>query len=141
MPDEPTFMAVGRRDPEYQKTITDAQNTLGEFCRRLPDLIDTNAFPSIKTPLVSGDNRINIWLTVDEYVEPNFVATIFEIPAEFDEYQVGDRVRVPSDAVLDWMYRDGGTVYGAYSLRYQRSLLAPEEWAEFDERVGVDRFA
>jgi|GEM_PF-950442 len=141
MAEEPIFMAVGHGRLDYQKAMAEARATLGEFCRLLPELIGTAAFPSIKVPLVSGEDRINIWLIVEQYGEPDFIASIFEIPAAFSDYEVGEHVRVSQDAVLDWMYRDGGTVYGAYSLRYQRSLLPPEEQIQFDKRVGVGRFA
>ena len=141
MSSEPQFMAVASKDPKYQQTITDAQESLAEFRRRTPDLISSGAFPSIKTALCSDEHRAFIWLTVIELDGSDFLAQIFEIPVEFSQFQVGDTVWVPASAVMDWMYHDSGTLHGGYSLRYQRSQLPPEEWPEFDKYIGADRYA
>ncbi len=141
MSEEPQFMAVGSQDAAFQKTIRDAQSTLDQFRRLLPRLIGTEAYPSIKACLTCGEDRVNIWLTVEVAGESDFIATLFEVPSEFEDYNVGDAVRVPCDAVLDWMYHDQGTLHGGFSLRYQRSLLPTEEHAAFDERLGVERYA
>lgn len=141
MSDEPQFMSVPSKDPKFQQTVTEAQQTLDEFRRLAPSLIGTEAFPSIKTALCSGEHHAFMWLTVAELDGAGFLAQVFEIPAEFSEFEVGDTVRVSADAVMDWMYHDSGTLHGGYSLRYQRSLLPPEERAGFDEHIGADRYA
>ncbi len=141
MPDEPQFMAIRSSDPEYQQTIDDAQAALESFRSIAPSLIDTAAFPSIKTELVSADDRAFIWLAVEEVSAVGFIASVIQVPAALGAYSVGDRLEVPGSAVLDWMYHDESTLHGGYSIRYQRAHLSPEEHAGFDAHIGVTDYA
>ena len=141
MSEEPQFMAVNSKTPAYQQTIAAAQSTLTEFRTLVPELLGTMAFPSVKTELRSGEDRAFIWLTVEGLSETGFIASIFEIPCEFSDLAVGDKIEVHNEAVLDWMYHDNGTIHGGFSLRYQRSLLPPEEQAAFDAHIGATDYA
>ena len=42
--------------------------------------------------------------------------------------------------MIDWMINDEGTLYGGFTLRYQRAKLAPEERPAFDEHIGVVQY-
>ncbi len=141
MSDEPKFMAVSRDDPAYKQTVELAQSTLDEFRALLPDLLWTDAYPAIKTELRSCEEHAFIWLTVQALRPSGFTARVFEIPRQFLDFAVGDDIEIPSEAVLDWMYHDKGTLHGGFSLRYQRELLPPEKRLEFDAHIGVTEYA
>jgi uncharacterized protein YegJ (DUF2314 family) len=140
MPDEPLFMAVAGRDPEFRQTILDAQASLAEFRRLLAEQNSAEWYPSVKSRLTAGEETAFVWLMVDLDAGDGFIASVFEIPREFEGIEVGDRFRVQDAEVMDWMINQSGVLRGGYSLRYQRSKLPPERWAAFDEHVGVTEY-
>ena len=139
MPVEPT-LDFRDDDPAYQQTIVDAQETLPEFraLLRLPG--EANALVCIKTKLTDGDASGYVWLLLIKPTKGGFFASVFEIPAEFKEIEINDRYEVADDDVVDWMYNMGGILHGGFSLRFQRSLLPPDQHAWFDERIGVTQY-
>jgi uncharacterized protein YegJ (DUF2314 family) len=141
MADEPVFMAIRDSDPAFQQTVRDAQASLSEFRRLLALRQPPAGYPCVKSRLVDGEERAFIWLLVVRTKGTSFITTVFEIPPEFANYQVGDEVEVSQEAVADWMVNDDGVLYGGFSLRYQRSLLAKDKQAWFDEHIGVTRYA
>lgn len=140
MPDEPIFMAVRDGNPEFQRTIRDAQASLPDFRRLLEEPAAAGRFPNVKTRLSAGERTAFVWLLVRAHTPTGFVAEVFEIPPEFEGIAVGDRFEVPDGAVMDWMLNDAGSLHGGFSLRYQRAHLPPERHAWFDEYIGVERY-
>ena len=127
-------------DPAYRQTIVDAQETLPEFraLLRLPG--EANALVCIKTMLTVGEAAANVWLLIIKPTKGGFFASVFEIPGDFPDVEVNDRFEVADDDVLDWMYNMDGLLHGGYSLRFQRSLLPPDQHPWFDERIGVREY-
>ena len=140
MADEPQFMAIPETDPEYQRTILDAQETLPQFraLLRLPG--EANALVCVKTRLTAGEASALVWLMVIKPTAGGFATSVFEIPREFEGIEIGDRIEVASEDVTDWMYNMDGLLHGGYSLRYQRAHLPPEKWGWFDEHIGVTQY-
>ena len=141
MANDPQFMNIPADDPEYRQTILDAQESLPLFraLLRLPG--EGNALVCIKTRLTVGEASAFVWLMVIKPTVDGFVASVFEIPPEFVGVKVGDKIEVASGDVTDWMYNMGGLLHGGYSLRYQRTHLAPDQQAWFDEHIGVKQYA
>ena len=141
MADEPIFMAIRGSDPAYQQTVRDAQASLPEFRGLLQSEHTAQWYPCIKTRVTAGEHSAFIWLSVVEVLPSGFVASVFEIPWEFEGIGVGDEMEVPDTDVMDWMINRDGELHGGFSLRYQRSKLPPEKRAGFDEHIGVSSYA
>ena len=141
MADEPIFMAIRGSDPAFQQTVRDAQASLPEFRRVLMSKHAAHWYPCVKTRVTAGEESAFIWLSVVEVLPSSFVASVFEIPKEFEGISVGDEMQVADTDVMDWMINRDGELLGGFSLRYQRSKLPPDKRAEFDEHVGVSKYA
>lgn len=141
MADEPIFMAIRGSDPAFQQTVRDAQASLPEFRRLLKSEHAAQWYPCVKTRVTAGEESAFIWLSVVEVLPSGFVASVFEIPGEFEGIRVGDEIQVADTDVMDWMINRDGELLGGFSLRYQRSKLPPDKRAEFDEHVGVSKYA
>jgi uncharacterized protein YegJ (DUF2314 family) len=139
--DEPLFMAIRDRDPEFRQTVVDAQASLPAFRRLLLIADGAGWYPCVKTRLTAGDESAFVWLLVVRDTSTGFVASVFEIPPEFEGVRVGDELTVADAAVMDWMVNQSGTLQGGFSLRYQRSKLPPDRRASFDSHVGVSHYA
>ncbi len=141
MSDEPLFMAIAKRDPAFQQTVRDAQASLPEFRRLLKSEGAADWYPCVKTRITVGEESAFIWLSVVQALPSGFIASVFEIPAAFSGVQVGDRINVSDDDLVDWMINKHGELHGGFSLQYQRSKLPPEERGEFDRYIGVSKYA
>lgn len=141
MADEPLFMAIRDSDPAYRQTVRNAQSSLAEFRRLLQSKDAAQWYPCVKTRITAGQESAFIWLSVVRVLPSGFVASVFEIPPEFQGVRVGDRIQVPDEDVMDWMVNRDGELHGGFSLRYQRSLLPPEKHAWYDEHIGVSKYA
>ena len=141
MSSEPKFMAVGATDPAYQKTIADAQASLDEFDALRQQHAAGSVYANVKCRVEDGENVANLWLAVLESDPDGYFCEVFESPAAFVNHPIGHRVFVPRDGVLDWSVNDDGSLFGGYSIRYQRERLPARERAAFDEHVGVKSYA
>ena len=140
MADEPIFMAIRGSDPAFQQTVRDAQTSLPDFRRLLQLKHAAEWYPCVKTRVTAGEASAFIWLSVIEVLPSGFIASVFEIPKEFEGIRVGDEIQVADREVMDWMVNRDGELHGGFSLRYQRSKLPPEKRGGFDEHVGVSRY-
>ena len=69
-----------------------------------------------------------------------FVASVFEMPPEFEGVRVGDQLHVSDDGVMGWMVNQDGVLRGGFSLRHQRSLLPAEMHASYAQYIGVSEY-
>jgi uncharacterized protein YegJ (DUF2314 family) len=141
MADEPIFMAIRNSDPAFQQTVRDAHASLPEFRRLLKLRKAADWYPSIKTRVTAGEDSAFLWLSVDQVLATGFVASVFEIPKQFEGIEVGDEIQVADSDVMDWMINRNGELHGGFSLRYQRAKLPPEDRDDFDQHIGVSRYA
>ena len=138
---EPLFMAL--RDSEIAETVREAQQTLSSFRQAIETLAYPEAMPSLKALIRDAENSrgAHLWLGVKQLDEDGFYCFPFEIPTGFRGLKPGQYVFIANDAVEDWMLHDGGTVYGAYSLRLQRSKTPERLRPDFDRYTGISSFA
>lgn len=139
--DEPLFIATRDTDPAFLQTVRDAQASLVGFRRLLQSSQAAEWYPCVKTRLTAGSETAFVWLLVVRVMRSGFMASVFEIPPQFEGVRVGDEVRVSDDEVMDWMLNQNGVLHGGFSLRYQRSLLPPEKHAWYDRHIGVSEYA
>lgn len=129
-------------DSIWQQSVEDAQDSLDHFRQLLAEIGSKQQVSTmIKTRLSSDASSVLLWLHDVRVVDEGFVADVFEVPAGFDEYDVGDEIEVEADGVLDWAVNDHGILHGGYSLRVTRESLSESEQREFDEYIGVTEYA
>jgi uncharacterized protein YegJ (DUF2314 family) len=134
------FSYVDGEDPEIQKTVRQAQQSLDQFRQLIETCSETGAMPSVKTPIIEGGQRFFMWLCNIKTDGQDFLAEFFEVPTAFRRYKVGDQIRVAQDEVTDWMVNENGFLHGGFSIRLQRSRLPESERSEFDEFIGATRY-
>jgi uncharacterized protein YegJ (DUF2314 family) len=137
----PQFHQIHEADPEYQATIQEAQSTLPQFRDMLSSHGSLSSIAMIKTRVTQNDTHAFMWLSNVQLAGPDFVAEFFEIPNASSAIKVGDRLTVTAGSLLDWMVNDGGILHGGFSLRYHRSQLPENERSQFDQYVGITKYA
>lgn len=137
----PKFVQMRASDPEYQRTIQDAHDSLDQFRAMLPSDGNPRFEAMVKSEIVDGDQSIFLWLCNARISGPDFIAEFFDIPQTFSEHSVGDQLEITADSLLDWMVNDAGVLYGGFSIRYQRARTPEDERPAFDAHLGVTEYA
>ena len=137
----PKTNLIRSADPAYQQTIRDAHATLAQFRSLLPADGRSRADAMVKSKISQGDESAFMWLSHARISGTGFIAEFFEVSEAFTNYQVGDELEIPEAALLDWMVNDQGTLHGGFSIRYDRSTLPESERGEYDEYIGVSKYA
>lgn len=143
--DEPMFMAIGSKDPEFAHAIERAQASLPMF-RKLLDEQENSKLSGpirlVKTRIFEDGKSIWLWLNVDADRRSSFAASVFEAPSQFPSLKPGVLLNIPDSAVADWAVIDvSGVVSGGYSLRLQRERTPEEERAAYDSYIGAKAYA
>jgi len=136
----PRFDLFRSDDPEYQRTIQVARASIERFREMLPADGSPRPDALIKTRLEDGEFSVFMWLNNVAIAGVDFSAELFELPESMPSFEVGIRYPVKYDALVDWMVKENGRLYGGYSLRYHRSRLPDDKKADFDQNIGVTEY-
>lgn len=135
------FSYVDRNEDGYQRTIAEAQESLPRFRELIAEKCGDEVYALVKVLLAEPDYKSYMWLVVCAVQEDGFVAEIFELPSDYQQYKVGQRLRVADGDLQDWMINEYGTLHGGFSLRYNRARMDDAAKAAFDRQVGVTVYA
>ncbi len=136
-----SMVQIKSSDPEFQETIKEAKNSLDQFRKMLPQNGDSMYEAMVKMKFTDGEASSFMWLFNVRMSGDKFVAELFEVPEYFTAFNVGDTFEVSPDELVDWSVNLDGTLYGGYSIRYQRAQLPEHEKEAFDNYVGVKHYA
>jgi uncharacterized protein YegJ (DUF2314 family) len=107
---------------------------LPEF-RRALEADARRSVPAIKGALVKArfHSKItglaeHIWLDKAGFEDGKIVGTIANEPVNIPELSKGESVSVPTEAVSDWMYRQGSQDFGGFTIRVMKRR--GEQWRE-----------
>ncbi len=137
----PSFAQLDSSSAKYQRAVRNAKETLEEFRVMLPQDGAPRFEAMVKLRLSDGENSAFMWLANTRIDGGGFVAEIFEVPEFFSNVEVGQAYAVSADDIIDWMVNEEGTLHGGFSIRLHRSTLTSEEGNNFDEQIGVSRYA
>ena len=141
LPPGPRFNQVKDSDKEFQQSVRDAQASLNQFRKLIKSSKESGAMPMIKTRLVDGEHSALMWLGNAKEINGGIAGELFELPANFNNHKVGQWIEVAEGAILDWMVNDDGVLYGGFSIRIVRSKKPESERTQYDEYIGVTRYA
>jgi uncharacterized protein YegJ (DUF2314 family) len=78
-----------------------------------------------------------MWLNNTAIEGDNFTAELFEVPDSLPNFQIGDRLAVTLEELMDWMVNENGRLTGGFSLRYNRDRMSDTEKLDFDQHIGA----
>ncbi len=132
---EPLTTKISSSDPEWIKSVQNAQKTLNIFLKLYQEYKDTEGVSFlIKVPLKYGNNTSHFWYIFKGRKNNKLCGKYFELPKELMKYK---NIQVDDKEVEDWMINDHGHLYGGYSLRLQRKRLPEDERKSFDKYIGI----
>ena len=69
-----------------------------------------------------------------------YFCSALELPKDFSQLKHDETLILTEERIEDWMIIADGVLYGGYSLRVLRELVALEERQQFDDHIGVTEY-
>lgn len=114
-------------DPEMRAAMTAARAKAEEFWRRLDNPTEGETGFSVKVPVTDLSGKEYFWLTKLSRVDGKIAGTIDNDPNIVRTVKAGQRIEMPQESVVDWLYLRGGKMYGNYTLRPLLKTMEPAQ--------------
>lgn len=79
-----------------------------------------------------------MWINEIEFDGENITGILLNEPYEIDGLEVGEKVTVTFNQLVDWMLVSMDEVYGAFSIQEYRKLLTLEQRQEYDQAWNIN---
>ena len=86
---------------------------------------------TVKFPLTQNGATEHIWLQLVGIGDDSFTGLLADVPVNGNKYKLGDRMTVAEADVEDWMIKDGGEIYGGYTVRQAFADMPKEKAAAY----------
>jgi len=103
-------------DTAINEAIADARETLPHFWDMLAKPRPGDNF-SIKVAVTENEHTEHFWAIDIQKSGDAIHATIDNDPDRLTNVKAGQRIRLETNRITDWLYRRDGRIHGAYTLR------------------------
>jgi uncharacterized protein YegJ (DUF2314 family) len=116
-----SLVSVSHADPNLQKAVKEARDTLPKFEGRLKHPEPGDRF-AIKAEFQTPYGPEYLWLKDPSLTASSFEAVLDQVPVAVPKLRKGDRIKVSEKAVVDWLIRraDGSMAGGFTDLALGR---------------------
>ncbi len=84
---------------------------------------------ALKVAITDGRETEHFWLKVIRRDKNGFVGTIDNTPRSVKNVKFGQRYKFPHKDISDWMYVQGGKIFGGYTIRVLVGMMPAAEGA------------
>jgi uncharacterized protein YegJ (DUF2314 family) len=133
---EPDAVKVKGEDARLDEARRQARASLDQFTEALKAPHKTQTRFSLKAEFVEGKVHEYMWLKDVRPEGFDFTGTLANTPVQLKKLHHGQRVRVKSVAVTDWMFVDGGGLVGGYTIRTLADGLTTNERQRLEKEGG-----
>jgi len=130
------MVRLQRDDPEMNKAMQTARDTMDTFITALRARTATQANFSVKKPFKAGEKVEHIWLSDASFDGSQFSGRVDNEPVDVKSVKLGETATVDKNEISDWFYVDDGKLIGGYTIRVLYARMSPEEQKEFNTHVG-----
>lgn len=86
---------------------------------------------TVKFPLTQNGATEHIWMQLVGFGNGKFIGLLADVPVNGNKYKMGDEMTVAEADVEDWMVRNGGEVYGGYTVRKALTDMPRDKAAQY----------
>ena len=126
---------VSATDPELDAAIEQARASLDTFIQKLTTSHADRTFVAVKVRFYPPDSLPqDIWVDEVTYTDGSFRGSMGDdIPSL--RLQLGEKITVKEEDILDWMIVENGKLIGGYTIRLAVQRMSPEEKERFLETL------
>lgn len=134
---EPDYIRL-KDDEVLDRAVAKARATYQQLLKALEVSNPDHTGYAIKKPFgtPSGEEE-HIWINDISWDGVRFLGVINNEPVDTKEVSLGDHVEVPPDELSDWMYVDGNTLVGGFTVRALHYQQSAEDQKAFLEQTGL----
>lgn len=135
-------------DPEMDQAAAKARKTFRYFWRELSweyrRIVPGLELAAVKGYFTDPESRPDafdgehMWLVDVQFDGREIHGTLINSPRTLQSVSEGDRVRIGGKRLTDWMYVQGGEVYGGFTIDLMRSRMTDSERKQHDKAWGFD---
>lgn len=123
---------------ELDRAVEEAKATYRDLVAALEASAPGHSGFAVKKPYDTPDGGFeHIWIGEVTWDGERFHGVINNEPVDTDAVALGDRVQVTPDELSDWMYIDGDTIVGGYTVRVLHYQQSEEDQRAFEEATGL----
>jgi len=131
-PGEAKITITGGNDPNIEAATKEARKTLPQFVKALQHPTPSQSRFQVKALFHDTFTAEDMWLQHLKYDGTQFTGELVNNPYQIQGYQKGNTVSVAAKEIVDWAYRDGDKIQGAYT----ESALNAEDKAAATAKPG-----
>ena len=131
-----TIIGVESGDPEMNAAIARAVAELPDFFRHLASPGAGEQRFLIKFDIIPGDEAEFVWASDLDRSSTPMTGTLLNQPEWIDGFEIGQRVVIPDDRIIDWSYFRGRVLQGAHTQRVLLGRMPPEDAARLRADAG-----
>jgi len=128
-------VAVPTEDGGIEAATRDARDSLDRFIRPLSHPGPGQSDFSVKVPLRESEATHYLWLQQISFDGSNFSGVLGPDAAGMKSHSPGERVRIASKEIADWMFVENKKLVGGFSLRAIRERLSGEARTQFEKSM------
>jgi uncharacterized protein YegJ (DUF2314 family) len=140
---EPEIYNAAADDKEMNAAVAAAKASFTEFDSAFrSNIYDSSTF-FIKVRFPTAEGNEHIWamnLTIDHGI---YYGVVDNLPNLVTDVRVGEKVRIDTADISDWMFSDNGMLRGGYTIRVIRDRMTSADKAAFDSsfpfRIDINR--
>lgn len=133
---EPDIYNTELNDREMNQAMADAKASFPVFEKAIQAYNENYSGFALKVPFAFDGGTEHIWVGEIVYVENLYIGIVNNVPEYTREVSLGDTIPVDPTGISDWMYLDGDTLRGGYTIRVIRNGLPEVEKKDFDSETG-----
>jgi uncharacterized protein YegJ (DUF2314 family) len=133
---QPDYIQVPDKDPEMDKAIQTARDTVDTFIAALRSRTAAQTNFTVKKPFKDGEQVEHIWLSDASFDGTQFSGRVDNEPMDVKNVKMGQTASAARNEISDWFYVDGGKLVGGYTIRVLHARMSPEERKDFNAHAG-----
>ncbi|WP_161973461.1 YegJ family protein [Arcticibacter tournemirensis] len=134
---EPDIIEVDNNDEEMATAIKHAKSTLSEFEAALKSNNPSFDNFALKVRFENGASGEHIWLGTVSLIGRIYYGVVANVPESTNKVEIGDTIEIDTSRVSDWMFTEGTTLHGGYTIKLLRQRMSKDEQSQFDKENGL----
>lgn len=124
---EPDVSFVESDDRAMNEAINKAQKSIHRFDTALENNNPNTYNFTLKESFPKVKGNEHLWIGEIQKVNGKYYGVVQNDPIDVKDFKFGDSIEVPFSRVTDWMYYDGDTIRGAFTVKVLRKSMSEKE--------------
>jgi uncharacterized protein YegJ (DUF2314 family) len=119
-------------DDELSRAVARAHDSLQVFVQNLQSPKPSQSLFALKVHFDYPDTTSeDVWVDDVHFENGKFYGVLYDVQSKTMGFKNGDRVKLPEDIILDWMFLENNVLVGGYTIRLAYEHMTPQQQKTF----------